>query len=67
MIVIFVRDGELRFSANVNSIMLKFYGSCQDVLNPWGSINLALAMGDVTTKEITERPNSIPKGTELPH
>ena len=35
MIVIFVRDGELRFSANVNSIMLKFYGACQDVLNPY--------------------------------
>lgn len=67
MLVIFVRDGELRFSANVNSIMLKFYGRCQDVLNPWGSINTALAMGDVTTKEITERPFSSGKSTDIPH
>ena len=67
MLVIFVRDGELRFSANVNSIMLKFYGACQDVLNPWGSINLALAMGEVTTKEITERPSTSGKASDIPH
>jgi len=67
MIVIFVRDGELRFSANVNSILLKFYGQVQDVVNPWGSINTALAMGEVTTKAIPEPASTIPPGTTLPH
>lgn len=63
----FVKDGALRFSANVNSMMLKFSGECQDVLNPFGAVNTALAMGDVTQKEISERPYT-PKGSaEVPH
>lgn len=66
-ITFFCKDGELRFSANVNSMMLKFHGVCQDVLNPWGAINTALAMGDVTPKEITERPYTPKNATALPH
>jgi len=66
-ITFFVKDGSLRFSANVNSMMLKFNGECQDVLNPFGAVNTALAMGDVTQKEITERPYTPKVSTEVPH
>jgi len=66
-ITFFVKDGELRFSANVNSEFLKFNGLCQDVLNPFGSVNTALAMGDVTQKEITVRPSTLGKPDEIPH
>jgi len=66
-ITFFVKDGCLRFSANVNSMMLKFNGECQDVLNPFGSVNSALGMGDVTQKEIAERPYTPKAGSEPSH
>jgi len=54
-ITIFFHDGKIRFSANVKSAQKTFIGDIGDVLNPWGSINSAFGVGDVSSKRYTER------------
>jgi len=57
-ITIFVHEGKARFSINVKSAEKTFIGDLADVVNPWGSINSALMMGDVSSKRYTDRTPS---------
>jgi len=54
-ITIFIHEGKARFSVNVKSQGKTFIGDLADIANPWGSINSALAMGDVSSKRYSER------------
>ena len=57
-ITLFVHEGKARFSANVKSEELTFIGDVADIANPLGSINTALAMGDVSSKRYTDRTST---------
>lgn len=57
-ITLFVHEGKARFSANVKSEELTFIGDVADIANPLGSINTALAMGDVSSKRYTDRSST---------
>lgn len=57
-ITFFVREGKIRWSANVKSADTTLIGEVGDVLNPWGSINTALELGEVSSKRYTERKTS---------
>lgn len=63
-ITIFIHEGKARFSVNVKSVEKTFIGEIGDVLNPWASINCALAMGDVSSKRYSARPASMTKEQE---
>lgn len=54
-ITFFVREGRVRFSANVKSQEKTFIGEIADALNPWGCVNTALLTGDVSSKRYTDR------------
>lgn len=58
-ITFYVHDGKIRFSANVKSAEKTFIGDVADILNPWGSINTALQMGDVSSKRYTDPKASL--------
>lgn len=54
-ITFFIHEGKIRFSANVKSAEQTLIGEVADILNPWGSINSACLVGDVSSKRYTER------------
>jgi len=66
-ITLFVHEGKARFSANVKSEELTFIGDVADIVNPLGSINTALAMGDVSSKRYTGQANSLGKAEDAPY
>jgi len=50
----FFMDGEkLKFKIFVKGDLGTFFGVVEDVLNPWGSINSAILVGDVSQKRHT--------------
>jgi len=57
-ITFFVSDGRIRFSANVKSAEKTFIGDISDILNPWGSINSVMLVGDVSSKRYTDQKAS---------
>jgi len=66
-ITFFANEGKIRFSVNVKSMKLTFIGEVEDVLNPWGSLNTALAMGDVMQREMREQGYTPKDAPSLPH
>jgi hypothetical protein len=60
-VTIFIHEGKARFSINVKSASRTFIGDLADILNPWGAINTALLMGDVSSKRYTGQPASLAK------
>ena len=58
-ITIYVSGGKIKFSTNVKSAEKTLHGEIADVLNPWGSINSALLVGDVSSKRYSVPPPSI--------
>ena len=54
-ITFFFHEGKIRFSTNVKGLGKTLIGDVADVTNPWGSINTALAMGECSQKDYTER------------
>lgn len=54
-ITFFIHEGKARFSANVKGAEKTFLGEIADILNPWGSINSAMLVGDVSSKRYTDR------------
>lgn len=63
-ITLFVHEGKARFSANVKSEEVTFIGDLEDIVNPLGSINTALAMGDVSSKRYTGPASSSQKDAD---
>lgn len=63
-ITIFIHEGKARFSCNVKSAEKTFLGDLPDLLNPWGCINSALLLGDVSSKRYTDRKASLNKEQE---
>jgi len=66
-ITIFVRDGQLKWSANVKAIHKTFFGGVEDPLNLLGCINCALAMGECSQKDYTDQKPSGGTIAEVPH
>jgi hypothetical protein len=58
-ITFFVREGKIRFSANVKSAEKTFIGEVADIVNPFESVELALAFGNVSSKRYTERQSTM--------
>lgn len=58
-ITFFIHEGKARFSVNVKGEEKTFLGEVADILNPWGSINSAMLVGDVSSKRYTERKASV--------
>lgn len=54
-ITFFVREGKIRFSANVKSADTTIIGEVGDALNPWQSIESALMAGQVSSKRYSDR------------
>jgi len=58
-ITIFIHeDGKARFSIKVKAMQQSFSGDMDDILNPWGAINTALGMGEVSSKRYTGQGTS---------
>jgi len=57
--VSFYMDGNrMKFTIFVKSPEQKFFGVVADVLNPWGSVNSALLVGDVSRKRHSDKLDS---------
>lgn len=54
-----IREGKIRFTANVKSAKKTFYGDVADIANPWGSVNSAFLTNQVAEREYTERTASL--------
>jgi len=54
-ITVFIHEGKARFSANVKSLKTTLIGDVEDIVNLWGAINTALAMGEVKSKAMREQ------------
>ena len=54
-ITLYVRNGRLCWSAVVKSEKMKFYGEVADVVNPYGSINSAMLLGECSMLPYTEQ------------
>lgn len=57
----FLDGSQLKFAIYVKSPEQKFFGIIQDIVNPWGSINSALSVGDVSRKRHSEHNGSLDK------
>ena len=60
-ITLYVRNGRLCWSAVVKSEKMKFYGEVADVVNPYGSINSAMLLGECSMLPYTERTDNYTK------
>lgn len=59
--VSFYMDGaKMKFSIYVKSPEKKYFGIVSDPLNPFGSVNSALLLGDVSLKRHSEQKNGEP-------
>lgn len=58
-ITFFIHEGKMRFSANVKGAEKTFIGEVGDPLNPWGCVNSAMLVGDVSSKRYTDRKASM--------
>jgi len=64
--IAFFMDGtQMKFSIFVKTPETKFFGVVQDPLNPWGSVNAALLLGDVSRKRHTEQVNGSPTHEDI--
>lgn len=54
-ITLYVRNGRLCWSAVVKSEKMKFYGEVADPVNPYGSINSAMLLGECSMLPYTEQ------------
>jgi len=59
-ITIYIRDGQVKFVANVKSAFTTINGSVKDLKQPFDSIECALLTGEVSSKRYTERESSLP-------
>lgn len=66
-ITFFVREGKIRFSANVKSADTTIIGEVADALTPWESIEYALMAGEVSSKRYSARTPSLGKEEDIPH
>lgn len=57
-ITIYVRQGQLKWSAIVKSEKLKFFGDLADITKPLQSINCALMLGEYGVGDYTEQKPS---------
>jgi len=56
-----IQEGKMRFCATVKTVRKNFIGDITNPANPWQSVNWALMTGNVSEREYTERPNSLPE------
>jgi len=54
-----IREGKIRFSANVKGAEKTFFGDIEDILKPWESIESAFMVGAVSSKRYTERTDRL--------
>lgn len=68
-ITIYIRDGQVKWSANVKGAETTFNGEIKDLKQPFDSIECALLTGQVSSKRYTERDYSSPKapGEAIPY
>jgi len=66
-ITIFVREGKVRFSANVKSADTTIIGEVSDPINVWDSITYALSSGEVSSKRYSERVSSSTEKQDPPY
>lgn len=64
-ITFFVREGRIRFSANVKSADTTIIGEVSDALSPWESIEYSLRAGEVSSKRYSDRLNGGGKKEEI--
>jgi len=64
-ITFFVREGKIRFSANVKSADTTIIGEVSDALSPWESIEYALRAGQVSSKRYSDRKTTSPDQEKL--
>jgi len=63
-ITLYVRNGRLCWSAVVKSEKMKFYGEVADVVNPYGSINSAMMLGECSMLPYTEQKGNYTESQE---
>lgn len=57
----YLDGGQAKFVIRVKGNETALFGVCGDLLNPWGSINSALLVGDVSRKRHSEQDASLSK------